>query len=403
MTPLNWDRNLGPVDGVVKSQTDPTTGLKRYTVLRHASMRGVSFFDPVPEYLDRIHEHLRPSACGFTVPNTQLPEHMAFANDNMLELKLPVNGVEGDEVVVCGKHWSLHTTTNRPAADFEVDYDIFEKTLLVCQPQSEAEVLEWDLDLDLDRMPTDTLTYAAVVAMEQLHKKTKDPNVRLFSWLFSNHLRAVDLPFEDLLHSPEYAPIASMAAASLDAWIVPHRMYEADAWKAQDQLAAVLDDYQPSRPIYQAFWEVHPFQFLDGHFNDKLYDDVVRTNAIAFVGDDLLKTKIEKCATHLLEDLRASTLMSPCHEDVVVHEGVTFKVVECRQIANWENNLPHEWQEYWCLLQASPTPYGNHVKKHMFSFFFTPRKVCKVFICCHYHIFSELRRTSLPRSPSGPA
>ncbi len=74
-----------------------------------------------------------------------------------------------------------------------------------------------DLQLDMDRSPADKLTCAVTMARDALSSEATEPNVQWFAKLYGLHLRATDMDFEDLLG---FGPLASMAAAALEAWSV---------------------------------------------------------------------------------------------------------------------------------------------------------------------------------------
>eukprot|EP00798_Chlamydomonas_sp_ICE-L_P020905 gene20905-biopygen29637 len=183
---------------------------------------------------------------SITVPNVDLPVDLGFTQD--FDLKLAI-GDDGD-VVVCGRHWTLFTTVTQPMADFEAAYGILQQTAMVsCAAAAAAEPPP--LDIDDSCMPFDKLTYAVVVALEELVDNSCCPNTRVFAWLYAKHLRAADMDFMDLLQTPA---IANMASTALDAWFVRHPMFRAQAHEAQDLLITVLDDYRPSRPRYEPYW-----------------------------------------------------------------------------------------------------------------------------------------------------
>eukprot|EP00798_Chlamydomonas_sp_ICE-L_P025088 gene25088-biopygen19541 len=183
---------------------------------------------------------------SITVPNVDLPVDLGFTQD--FDLKLAI-GDDGD-VVVCGRHWTLFTTVTQPMADFEAAYGIQQQTAMVsCAAAAAAEPPP--LDIDDSCMPFDKLTYAVVVALEELVDNSCCPNTRVFAWLYAKHLRAADMDFTDLLQTPA---IANMASTALDAWFVRYPMFRAQAHEAQDLLITVLDDYTPSRPRYEPYW-----------------------------------------------------------------------------------------------------------------------------------------------------
>lgn len=65
---------------------------------------------------------------------------------------------------------------------------------------------------------------------------------------------------------------------------------------------------------------------MDGKYSNELYNSAVRTNAEAFVGDEVLKGKVGALALKMFSDLEASALMSPYDERELLHRGITFKV-----------------------------------------------------------------------------
>eukprot|EP00798_Chlamydomonas_sp_ICE-L_P008451 gene8451-biopygen3799 len=183
---------------------------------------------------------------SITVPNVDLPADLGFTQDFDLKLAIGDDGA----VVVCGRHWTLFTTVTQPMADFEAAYGSLQQTTMVsCAAAAAAEPPP--LDIDDSCMPFDKLTYAVVVALEELVDNSCCPNTRVFAWLYAKHLRAADMDFTDLMQTPA---IANMASTALDAWFVRHPMFRAQAHEAQDLLITVLDDYTPSRPRYEPYW-----------------------------------------------------------------------------------------------------------------------------------------------------
>eukprot|EP00798_Chlamydomonas_sp_ICE-L_P009335 gene9335-biopygen9242 len=184
---------------------------------------------------------------SITVPNVDLPADLGFTQDFDLKLAIGDDGA----VVVCGRHWTLFTTVTQPMADFEAAYGSLQQNAMVsCSAAASAE--PQPLNIDDSCMPFDKLTYAVVVALEELVDNSCCPNTRVFAWLYAKHLRAADMVFTDLLQTPA---IANMAATALDAWVVRHPMFRAQAHEAQDLLITVLDDYTPSRPRYEPYWK----------------------------------------------------------------------------------------------------------------------------------------------------
>ncbi len=168
-----------------------------------------------------------------TAPNDDTPEKLGFKKD--FDLKMAI-GDEGDDVMVYGTHWTHH---------------------LPCLLEEASRRMTQQITIDVEkiddsRMPSDRLTYAVVVALEELaDNSTCDSNTRAFAWMYAKHTRATDMTFKHLLHTQ---PIANMAAAALDAWTVRHPIFRAQAHEAQDMLINVLHKYKPTRPKYEPYW-----------------------------------------------------------------------------------------------------------------------------------------------------
>ena len=197
-----------------------------------AERAGVSFFEPDPHLGDAVHRELmhlvgEGQLCYVTVPN--------MGESEGSDLKLAIGDEEA--VVVCGRHRTLF---NQPIA-----------TALPRAAAARGEDVNFDFDFDDSRMPFDRLTYAVVMALEELVDTSDSPATRMFAWLYSKHLRAADVAFAELLQIPA---IANMAATALDAWFVRHPVFKAQAHEAQDLLATVLEDYTPTRPRYEPYW-----------------------------------------------------------------------------------------------------------------------------------------------------
>ncbi|GFR49224.1 hypothetical protein Agub_g11143 [Astrephomene gubernaculifera] len=208
-----------------------------------------------------------------------------------------------------------------PAADFEAIFaELIANSSIPCEMKAGAAPV--DLQLDRDRNPADKLTCAAMMALDALSREATDPNVQWFATLYALHLRATDMDFEDLLG---FGPLASMAAAALEAWTVEDGFLMASACEAQDRLAEVLE-WKLTRPAYQPPW-VHPFQFLSDEYSDELFDEEVKVCALAFVGDEDLKEKVKKAAKDLFE-LLASDPHRVMIKSTLQHRGVTFRI-EC--------------------------------------------------------------------------
>ena len=66
-------------------------------------------------------------------PNTSLPPNLRLIRD--MELTLPVVNEAGETVRdTCGWHWTLYTTTDMSAEDFEALYVLFKGQLIPCEP-----------------------------------------------------------------------------------------------------------------------------------------------------------------------------------------------------------------------------------------------------------------------------
>lgn len=166
------------------------------------------------------------------------------------ELTLPVVNQHGDTVSeACGWHWTLYTTKDMPAEQFETLYELFRGQLIPCKVAGRAEACSL-LEEDDDFMPADRHAYVSVLAFERLATQTTDPNTRLFSELFSDHLRAQDMEFKELA---QCLPIASLLTTAFDLWkAIDPELYSA-ALQAQDLLGKVVE-YQPLRPTYKPYW-----------------------------------------------------------------------------------------------------------------------------------------------------
>ena len=105
-----------------------------------------------------------------------------------------------------------------------------------------------DLDVDRDTWPSDKLTYAAAMALDDFRSSATDPHVRLLAKLYAGHLCATDMDFDDLL---EFRALAHMTAAALDTWTVRDGFLMGSACEAQDRLAAVLERASFTRPVYK--------------------------------------------------------------------------------------------------------------------------------------------------------
>ena len=87
----------------------------------NGSIQGVSFFVPAQgSSLAAIHKYLSKSEfVGVrTDPNTPLPATLRIVNDTPLNLKLM-----DETVVCCGQHWTLYTTVDCSAQEFQGLFD----------------------------------------------------------------------------------------------------------------------------------------------------------------------------------------------------------------------------------------------------------------------------------------
>ena len=182
LTPLNWSRSIvgRGVDGDVKSTTDSNTGAKTYRLKKQPggdkNPVGESLFEPLPEYTERKHKELGAETfgCGVTVPNTALPANLRLNRD--FELTLPVVNQRGDTVAeACGWHWTLYTTKDMPAEQFEALYELFKTQLSPCKVVGGAEAGSLHEEDD-DFMPVDRHTYVSVLALEALATQTPIPS-----------------------------------------------------------------------------------------------------------------------------------------------------------------------------------------------------------------------------------
>jgi hypothetical protein len=222
--PLNWSGDL--------LRAQPRAGITR----------GVSFFAPSHDiYLGK---------CDFISPSVTLPPNLRLVND--IHLKLPLEGNELDDLptINCGEHWLLYTTIDMPVEEFEAAYSEVVKVAFFGFSDLERT------DVDTDLMPGDRRSYVAVMALDELVADTKDENVRLFAKLFSLHIRATDMDFDDLLNC---GPIANMVATALDGWTVRDPFIEDPAHEAQHRLADALESH-PKKIRYI------PLSLNDFHF-----------------------------------------------------------------------------------------------------------------------------------------
>ncbi|GAX84785.1 hypothetical protein CEUSTIGMA_g12207.t1 [Chlamydomonas eustigma] len=219
---LNWSGALRgvPKDGDVKSNTDPLTGLKSYSLRaqpRAGHICGVSFFAPSPELSERTHQYM------------------------------------GKSVFSCGEHWVLYTTADMPMEEFHVYYTDLMKASIPCNivgGATNATTFLEELGVDMDLMPGDRHSYISVMALDELVANTDNDNVRLFASLFSLHVRAMNMNFDDIL---KCGPIANMVSTALDVWTARDPYVVGPAQEAQHLLAGVLG-VQPKGIVYKPFW-----------------------------------------------------------------------------------------------------------------------------------------------------
>lgn len=167
-----------------------------------------------------------------TAPNDDTPEKLGFKKD--FDLKMAI-GEEGDDVMVYATHWTLRNANQQHHIQ-----------------EALGPTQQITIDIDDSRMPSDRLTYAVVVALEELADNGRyDANTRSFAWMYAKHTRATNLNIKEMLNTPA---IAHMAAKALDAWVVRHPIFRAQAHEAQDMLINVLHKYKPTRPKYEPYW-----------------------------------------------------------------------------------------------------------------------------------------------------
>ena len=71
---------------------------------------------------------------------------------------------------------------------------------------------------------------------------------------------------------------------------------------------------------------IQDFQFLDGTCSDEVYQDQVQTCPQGFVGDQVLKNKIQEAASRIFAKLRLSDKMLRCDSTELSHDGLKFEV-----------------------------------------------------------------------------
>jgi hypothetical protein len=174
-----------------------------------------------------------------TAHNDDTPEKLGFKKD--FDLKMAIGEEGDDDVMVYATHWTLRNANQHIADQHHIQEAL--------GPTQQVTI---EVDIDDSRMPSDRLTYAVVVALEELADNGRyDANTRSFAWMYAKHTRATDMTFKHLLHTPA---IAHMAAKALDAWVVRHPIFRAQAHEAQDRLSNALDKYKPTRPTYEPYW-----------------------------------------------------------------------------------------------------------------------------------------------------
>jgi len=315
LIPLNWNNSVGlPThgDSIQRTVNAQPRGQQ--------AARGVSFFEPAPGFMPAIHKYLlgqEVQGCIVTMPDTPLPPSMLFVNDKELELKL----YAADSKVTCGQHWTLSTTTDMPASEFEAGFRTLLESCVPCDMQGGAEA-ELDLDVDMDELPGDRLTRASVMALDNLAQHTGNLHVKLFAHLYALHMRANDMAFEEVLH---FEPMASMVAAALGAWTVRDPFLLVDVCNVQERLSKHLET-EVAGPKYEPYWVVHPFQFMGGMYNDQLYDEQVKACALMFVGDNVLKALVRDAAVALFTELALSCDTTKYKSTTFQHKNRTFEV-----------------------------------------------------------------------------
>jgi hypothetical protein len=240
LAPLNFERGGPgkPVCGDVKwIQIDGV----RTAVLRaprpNKPVRGLSFFAPSP------HNKLGDESwgCAVTPIHLPLPEGLLFHNDGPMELLF-----EGDdEPTVAGEHWELYPAQEMRAAVFADKFQQLRGKMLPCKLRGGAELRQ----VDKDYMPSDRLSYVAVEALDSLADSADDPNTRQFSSLFANHLRATDMPFEEVL---EHGNMSEMVATALQGWTARNPEAQVSAWKALQKLGDALE-FVPGSVAYKPY------------------------------------------------------------------------------------------------------------------------------------------------------
>ena len=248
LSPLNWSRR--PTDGdIMRAQAaDGSRGLRGQP--RQSRHQGVSFFVPSSaEAAEVAHAAIgRPvHGCAVTVPGLALPANLRFINDRLLRLPV-LNAATGQtEMIECGQHFTLFTSCDTSTTAFEDAYAQIMSTCLPCQLSAHAAPA---LDVDWDYLPGDRMTMAAVLALDELATSSEDPNTRMFSALYSLHLRANDMAFAEVL---DFGPAAEMVAAALDSWTVTDPLLAADVHQGRELLSETLG-YEFEALKYEPYW-----------------------------------------------------------------------------------------------------------------------------------------------------
>jgi hypothetical protein len=136
--------------------------------------------------------------------------------------------------------------------DFEKVYNQLKSSCLPCAMRAAAAAEASDLEdtIDFNRTPSDPRTAAAAMALDELTVASGDDNVKFFAKLFSLHLCAADLPFQELL---QFGAVAMMVASAFDVWTVCDPMLLSDAIDAQNEIAQSLE-IGFTRVAYSPFW-----------------------------------------------------------------------------------------------------------------------------------------------------
>ena len=186
--------------------------------------------------------------CAVTVPGILLPPNLRFVQD--LPLHLPVLDASTGQTVMadCGLHFTLYSSCATSTAEFEFAYEQIKSTFLPCQPAGQAAP---SLDVDWDYLPSDRMTLASVLALDEQAAKSEDGDVRMFSTLYTLHLRAHDMAFTEVL---QFKPAAALVAAALDSWTVTDPLLAVDAHRARELLSSELG-YDFSAFKYKPYWE----------------------------------------------------------------------------------------------------------------------------------------------------